>query len=55
MNGDNGFIKHIVATKKSTTDWPEWKRNLMGVDEFSSKSVKVLNGLALSQSKTRKK
>lgn len=55
MNVENDFIKHIVATKKSTNDWPEWKKNLLGGDDLSSKSIKVLNGLVIKKEKNDKK
>ncbi|EJD6313075.1 TPA: hypothetical protein ACX3KD_004687 [Raoultella ornithinolytica] len=51
MNNENKFIKHIVETKKSVNDWPEWKRNLLGGDEISSKSFRTL---ANSESMTEK-
>ena len=51
MNNENKFIKHIVETKKSVNDWHEWKRNLLGGDEISSKSFRTL---ANSESMTEK-
>lgn len=26
MSIENGFIKHVVATKKIINEWPEWKK-----------------------------
>ncbi|MBK4824525.1 hypothetical protein H4F35_00305 [Pectobacterium versatile] len=57
MNNENKFIKHIVETKKSVNDWPEWKRNLLGGDEVSSKSFKTLSTseLVMGKSQVNKK
>ncbi|WP_318365717.1 hypothetical protein [Enterobacter sp.] len=57
MNNENKFIKHIVETKKNVNDWPEWKRNLLGGDEASSKSFRVLaaSGFVSGKLKVNKK
>ena len=51
MSIENGFIKHVVATKKIINEWPEWKKNMLGGDDLSSKSIKVLNNLVLQEDK----
>lgn len=51
MSIENGFIKHVVATKKRINEWPEWKKNMLGGDDLSSKSIKVLNNLVLQEDK----
>jgi hypothetical protein len=53
MNNENKFIKHIVETKKSVNDWPEWKRNLLGGDEISSKSFRTLANSELMTEKLK--
>ncbi|VUC69509.1 Uncharacterised protein [Raoultella terrigena] len=53
MNNENKFIKHIVETKKSVNDWPEWKRNLLGGDEISSKSFRTLANSELMAEKLK--
>ncbi|HGY5111954.1 hypothetical protein RYZ59_17735 [Citrobacter sp. HN-141] len=57
MNNENKFIKHIVETKKNVNDWPEWKRNLLGGDEVSSKSFRTLatSGFVSGKLKASKK
>ncbi|GJK90880.1 hypothetical protein [Klebsiella grimontii] len=55
MSIENNFIKHIVATKERINEWPEWKKNLLGGDDLSSKSIKVLDNLAIQQDKKNKK
>ncbi|HEY2453756.1 MAG TPA: hypothetical protein VGI71_14190 [Scandinavium sp.] len=51
MSIENGFIKHIVATKKRINEWPEWKKSLLGGDDLSSMSIKVLNNIVIQQDK----
>ena len=43
-----------MTTKKIINEWPEWKKNMLGGDDLSSKSIKVLNNLVLQEDKRLK-
>lgn len=56
MLNENKFIKHIVETKKRVNEWPEWKRNLLGGDEFHSKTLNTssTSGMIIEKEKSKK-
>lgn len=57
MPNENKFIKHIVETKRRVNEWPEWKKNLLGGDEFYSGTLKTLNasGMVINKEKSNEK